>query len=143
MKWRMMAAAAMLLLSLIPQIHLWSVRAGEWNGAYASIQGDESIYSAYLNARIDGRPRRNGPFAGQDSTPKSPLPESAFSIQFIPPLVLSFFARAFGATASTAFIVLAGTTGILSAVSVFWLLTCIVDDRRSAFAGTLFVLCLG
>src|SRR6266699_1506318 len=119
MKRRVMAAAAMLLLSLIPQIHLWFVRGGDWNGAYASIQGDESIYSAYLNARMNGRPRRNDPFAGQDSTPQSPLPESTFSIQFIPPLVLSFFARIFGATASTAFIVLAGATGMLSALSVF------------------------
>src|SRR6266446_197576 len=105
-KWGALAATAVILLSLIPQLHLWYVRGGEWKGAYATLQGDEFLYSAYINALIDGRPRRNDPFAGQDSTPKSPLPESAFSIQFVPAYVISLLARAFGASASTAFIVL-------------------------------------
>src|SRR2546427_12605979 len=88
-KWGALSAATMMLLSLIPQIHLWIVRGRDWNGAYVSAQGDEIFYSAYLNALIDGRPRKNDPFAGKDSTSRSPLPESTFSIQFVPAYVIS------------------------------------------------------
>src|SRR5947207_7182055 len=86
-KWRYCALTclAMVLLSLLPQIHLWKIRGRWWNGAYVSSQGDEFLYSAYINALIEGRTRKNDPFAGTDSTSKSPVSESAFSIQFIPP----------------------------------------------------------
>ncbi len=78
------ASAAIMLLALIPQIHLWYVGGTNWNGTDASVQGDEFLYSAYINALIDGRPRRNDSFAGQDNRTMSPLPESSFSIQFMP-----------------------------------------------------------
>jgi hypothetical protein len=142
-KWCALAAAAMVFLSVLPQLHLWIVRGRDWNGAYVSLQGDESFYSAYLNALMDGRTRRNDPYAGKDSTPTSPLPESTFSIQFVPAYVISFLAKTSGVSASTAFIVLLGLSGLLASLSVFWLLNSIVDDRRLAAAGTLFVLCLG
>jgi hypothetical protein len=142
-KWGVLAATAMVLVSLIPQIHLWCVRGTDWNGTYAPIQGDEYLYSAYVNALIDGRPRLNDPFAGRDSTPESPLPESTFSIQFIPAYVISSLARAFGASASTAFIVLVGTTGLLASLSVFWLLTSVTGNGRLAAVGVLLVLCCG
>src|SRR5262245_16782816 len=105
-KWKLCAAIclAMTFLSLLPEINLWIARGREWNGAYASATGDEVIYSAYLNALINGRPRKNDPFAGRDSTLGSPLPESSFSIQFIPPYAISFLARAFNASASTSMI---------------------------------------
>src|SRR6266536_4724288 len=142
-KWCAMTCLAMVLLSLRPQIHLWIVRGRDWNGAYVSSQGDEFIYSAYINALITGRTRKNDPFAGRNSTSKSPLPESTFSIQFIPPYVIAFLARAFGASASTAMIILIGVAGSLASLSVFWLLKAVVDDHRLAAVGTLFVLCLG
>ncbi len=142
-KWVVLPAAAMVLLSLIPQIHLWLVRGREWNGAYVSPQGDEPLYSAYINALIDGRTRKNDPFGGKDSTPTSPLPESTFSIQFVPAYVISFLARISGASASTAFIVLLGAAGLLASLSVFWLLNSVAGDDRLASAGTLFVLCFG
>ena len=142
-KWIAFAATAMVLLSLIPQIHLWYVRGGEWNGAYATLQGDEFLYSAYVNALIDGRPRRNDPFAGLNSTPKSPLPETAFSIQFVPAYVIALPARAFGASASTVFIVLVAIAGLLASLSVFWLLDSVTGDRKLAAVGVLFVLCCG
>src|SRR5882724_5164584 len=110
------AATAILLLSLMPQIHFWLVRGKEWHGAYATLQGDEFLYSGYINALIDGRPRRNDPFAGRDSTPTSPLPESTFSIQFIPAFVIAWLARAGGASASTAFIVLIAVAGLLASL---------------------------
>jgi len=133
----------MVLLSLLPQIHLWIVRGRDWNGAYVSSQGDEFLYSAYINALIDGRPRKNDPFAGRDSTSKSALPESTFSIQFIPAYVIALSARTFHLSASTAFIALICVAGFLGGLSVFWLLNIVVDDPRLAAVGTLFILCLG
>src|SRR5882672_2957389 len=104
-KWCALASMAMVLLSLIPQIHLWIVRGREWNGAYVSPQGDELLYSAYINALIDGRARKNDPFGGIDSSLSAPLPESIFSIQSVPAYAVALPARIFGLSASTAFIV--------------------------------------
>jgi hypothetical protein len=75
---------AMVLLSLIPQINLWLERGRNWNGAYVTLQSDEPIYSAYVNALINGRARKNDPFGGRDDSAEAPLPESIFSIQFVP-----------------------------------------------------------
>lgn len=131
----------MVLLSLLPQINLWIVRGKEWNGAYTSMHGDESVYSAYINALINGRPRRYDPFTGQDSN--IDLPESTFSIQFIPGYAVAYIARLTGASASTAFIVLTAAAALLASLAVFWLLSAFGLDGRVAAAGTLFVLCLG
>ena len=133
----------MVALSLVPQFHLWLVRGREWNGAYVSPQGDEPLYSAYINALIDGRSRKNDPFGGQDSAPAAPLPESIFSIQFVPAYSIALPARAFGVSASTAFIVLVAVAGLLASLSIFWLLNGVADDRRIAAVGTLIVLCFG
>src|SRR6266404_5250303 len=143
--WKLCALTclAMVLLSLIPQIHLWIVRGRDWNGAYVSAQGDEPLYSAYINALVNGRTRKNDPFGARDSSPKASLPESTSSIQFVPAYVISLLARTSGASASTAFIVLSGAAALLASLSVFWLLNCIAGDNRLAAAGTLLVLCLG
>ena len=133
----------MLLLSLIPQFHLWLVLGREWNGAYVILQGDEPFYSAYINSLVDGRARRNDPYAARDNTLQSAIPESTFSIQFIPAYVISFFARLFGASSSTSMIVLLGASGLLASMAVYWLLNSVTGDKRLATAGTLFVLCLG
>jgi len=127
----------------MPQLHFWLVRKSQWHGAYATLQGDEFLYSAYVNALIDGRPRRNDPFAGRDSTPKSPLPESAFSIQFIPSYVIAWLARVFGASSSGAFIALSGFAGLLASLSLFWLLASITGNSKLAAVGVLVVLCFG
>ena len=142
-KWCALASLAMVVLSLVPQIHLWLVRGREWNGAYVSPQGDEPLYSAYINALIDGRTRKNDPFGARDSSSSAPLPESTFSIQFVPAYVVALPARAFGISASTAFIVLIAVAALLASLSVFWLLDSVAGDPRLAAAGTLFVLCLG
>jgi len=138
-----MTAVGVVLLSLLPQIHFWLVRGGNWNGAYATIQGDEFLYSAYINALIDGRPRRNDPFAGRDSTPASPLPESTFSIQFIPSFAIAWLARALHFSASSAFIALLAVAGLLASLSIFWLLASIIGDGKVAAVGVMFVVCLG
>jgi hypothetical protein len=143
--WKLCAltSLAMVLLSLIPQIHLWLVRGQDWNGAYVSPQGDEPLYSAYINALIDGRSRKNDPFGGKDSSSNAPLPESTFSIQFVPAYVIALPARALGISASTAFIVLIAVAALLASLSVFYLLNYVIADPRLAAAGTLFVLCVG
>lgn len=142
-KWCALAAMAIVLLSLVPQFHFWLVRGSHWQGAYAMLQGDEFFYSAYINALIDGRPRRNDPFAGQDDHPQASLPESLFSIQFIPSFIIAWFARAVGVSASTAFITLLGAGGLLASISVFWLLASVTGDNRGAAVGVLVVLCFG
>lgn len=133
----------MVVLSLVPQVHLWVVRGREWNGAYVSSQGDESLYSAYINALIDGRSRKNDPFGGLDSTAAAPLPESIFSIQFFPAYAIALTARAFGVSASTAFIALVALAALLASVSICWLLNGVAEDPRIAAVGTLIVLCFG
>lgn len=140
-KWCALTAGVMLLLSLLPQINLWIVRGKEWNGAYTSLHGDEFLYSAYTNALINGRPRRYDPFTGQDKNVS--LPESTFSIQFIPGYALSYLARLTGTSASTAFIMLLGIAALLASLAIFWLLDAFVGDARVAAVGTLFVLCFG
>jgi hypothetical protein len=127
----------------MPQLHLWLMRGSQWHGAYAIVQPDELLYSAYVNALIDGRPRRNDPVSGRDDNPQTPLPESLFSIQFVPAYTIAFFARTFGTSASTAFIVLIGTAGLLASLSVFWLLYSVIGDSRFAAMGMLVVLCFG
>ncbi len=143
LKWCALTCLAMLVLSLMPQIHLWVVRGREWNGAYVSPQGDEPLYSAYINALIDGRSRRNDPYGARDDSPQAPLPESAFSIQFVPAYAIALPARIFGISASTAFIVLIAAAALLGSISVFWLLNLLTGDHQFSAAGTLFVLCFG
>jgi hypothetical protein len=142
-KWCALVSLAMVLLSLIPQIHLWIVRGRDWNGAYVSSQTDEPLYSAYVNALINGRARKNDPFGGKDDSSDAPLPESIFSIQFVPAYAVALPARILGSSAATAFIVLIATAALLASLSVFWLLKNITGDHRLAATGTLFVLCLG
>jgi len=131
----------MVLLSLLPQIQLWIARGKDWNGAFTTLHGDESVYSAYTNALINGRPRRYDPFTGQDKN--AGLPESTFSIQFIPGYAVSYLARLTGTSASTAFIILLGLAGLLASLSVFWLLNSLGCEPRISAVGTLFVLCFG
>ncbi len=142
-KWCAIPCLAMVLLSLIPQIHLWIVRGRDWNGGYVSLQGDEPLYSAYLSALMEGRTRKNDPFGGKDNSPGAPLPESIFSIQFVPAYAIAFPAKIFGMSASTAFIALIAAAALFATLSVFWLLSHITSDYRFSAAGALSVLCLG
>lgn len=142
-KWCALAVTAITFLALLPQLHFWLVRGSQWNGAYTILQPDELLYSAYVNALIDGRPRRNDPVSGRDDHPESPLPESLFSIQSVPPYAIALPARALGLSASTAFIVLIGVVGFLASLSVFWLLESAIGDSRFAAVGALVVLCFG
>ncbi|MGH9931373.1 MAG: hypothetical protein ACREA9_19375 [Pyrinomonadaceae bacterium] len=142
-RWGVLAALGMMLLALWPQMNMWIARGHNWQGSYVSVQGDEVAYSAYINALIDGRPRRNDPYSGRDDTPAQLRPESLFSVQFFPAYAVALPARFFGISASTAFIVLIAISAITSALAVFWLLATITGNSKLAATGALVVLCLG
>lgn len=142
-KWGILAAVAVTLLSLIPQFFMWGTRGSQWNGSYAEFHGDEWVYSAYVQALIDGRPRRNDPYTGRDERPGQPQPESLFSIQFVPAYLIAMPARALGISSSTAFILLGIVASFLSCLAGFWLLANITQDEKLASAGALVVLTFG
>jgi hypothetical protein len=142
-KWGALAIAAITFLSLMPQLRFCLARGSQWRGSYIALQDDEIVYSAYVNALIDGRPRRTDPSAGLDDHPQSPLPESLFSVQFVPPLVIAWLARVCGASASSAFIALIGIAGFLTSLSLFWLFSSLTGDRNFSAVGILIVLCFG
>ncbi len=143
--WRfgIFAAIAFTLVALYPQLALIKERGEDWNGSYAYFSQDEIAYSAYVNALIDGRPRRNDPYTGRDDVPGAPQAESLFSIQFIPAYLIALPARAFGLTASTTFILLTGIVAFASVLALFWLIKLVAGDDRFAATASLVVLCLG
>lgn len=142
-KWGALIALAMTIIGLYPQINLWISRGSEWQGSYALTQGDEVMYSAYVNALIDGRPRRNDPFNGRDALPGQPAYESLNSIQFVPAYAVALPARALGLSASTAFIFLLVAAAVASSLAIFWLLATLTGDSKTAAAGALLTLCFG
>jgi hypothetical protein len=144
-RWRLgvFAAICVTLLALHPQSVLVHERGKEWNGAYALFSQDEVAYSAYVNALIAGRPRRNDPYTGRDDSAAAPQHESLFSIQFVPAYTIALPARALGLSATTAFIILTAAVAFLSTLVIFWLLLLVTRDERLAAAGALVVVCLG
>ena len=138
-RWGALAALAITLVGLYPQVHLWWVRGREWQGSYVLMQGDETAYSAYVNALIDGRPRRNDPFNGRDV----PTYETLHSIQFIPAYAVALPARLLGLSGSTAFVWLLVLAALASSLAIFWLLAMLTGDSKSAAVGTLLILCFG
>jgi hypothetical protein len=144
-EWKLavLGALAFTLLSLYPHFLMWSVRGQSWNGSYAELHGDEWTYSAYVQALIDGRPRRNDSYTGRDDRPGSPQPESLFSIQFVPAYLIALPARTLGMSSSMAFIVLAVLAPFFACLAIFWLLLNLIRDEKLAAAGAVIVLCLG
>jgi hypothetical protein len=142
-RWLALATLGVTLLAIYPQINLWLGRGKDWHGSYVLVQGDEIAYSAYINALIDGRPRRNDPFMGRDDLPGKPLPESLFSIQVVPAYAIAWPARLFRLSASTTFILLIVICAIAASLAIFWLVRSITGDDALAAAGVLITLCLG
>src|ERR1044072_6965310 len=144
-RWGILAACVFTLLSVYPQFYSWLNCGGYWQRtiAYNEGLGDEVAYAAYVNALIDGRPRRNDPYTGRDDRPDAPLPESLFSIQFIPAYVLALPARTLGISATTAFIILTPLVAFTAGLAVFFLIFQASDSNRLAACGVLVVLCLG
>src|SRR6266853_5960379 len=101
-RWRcgLFAAAALMLVSLVPQFHFIINRCRQWQGANAIAHPDEVAYSAYLAALIRGNPRRYDPYTGSEQ-----VPESLFSIQLVPAYAIALPARVFGLRAATVFMI--------------------------------------
>lgn len=122
---------------------MWGVRGQQWNGSFAEGDADEWVYAGYVQALIDGRPRRNEPYTGRDDQLDHPQPESLFSIQFVPAYALALPARFLGLSSSTVFIVLGFLGPFLSCLAIFWLVKEVIKDPRLAAAGSIFVICFG
>ena len=122
-RWKLgiLAGLGVLLVTTIPQLRLWTERRGEIHGAYAFIDPDELVYSAYLNSIVDGKPRRNDPFLPRMNE-SAVAHETYFSLQFLPPFAVAFVTKLLGLKAATAFIVLTPLFAFVSALAVFWLL---------------------
>ncbi len=142
-RWGVLAGLAMVLFALYPQFKLWTSPGREFQGAYALNDIDEVAYSAYLQALIDGRSRRNDPYTGADMASGSELNESLFSVQFATPMVIAIPARVLRLSSSTTMIVVGAVSAFASVLAIFYLLGLLTGDSRLAAAGALAVLCLG
>jgi hypothetical protein len=144
-QWRLalVGALAFTLLSLYPHFLMWNTRGQNWNGSYAELHGDEWAYSAYVQALIDGRPRRNDSFTGRDDRLGNRQPESLFSIQFIPAYLIALPARTLGMSSSSAFIALAVFAPFFACLAIFWLLLTLMRDEKLAAGGSIVILCFG
>lgn len=138
-----LVAVFLMIIGLYPQISLRSVRGTDYQGVYAYNDLDETAYAGYLQALIDGRPRRNNPFTGVDDNSDKPLAESLFSIQFLAPYLVAVPARIFGINASTALIWVAAFAALAAALAVYQLALSLTSDSFFAAATTLVVLCCG
>ena len=144
-KWKygVLVGLISIFFGLYPQIDLWQKRGTDFQGTFASNDLDEIAYAAYLQALIDGRPRKNDPYSGRDESPENPQPESIFSIQFLPPLVLSIPARIVGANASQMFTATSAIFIFLTALAMFWLISLITGNEIYAAVGTLLIISIG
>jgi hypothetical protein len=136
--WRLgfLAAAAVVVVTSIPQAAMIARQGSAWHRSYALLDFDEVSYSAYLNSLIQGRSRRNNPYLGDAAGAH----ESLFSIQFIPPYAMALPARTLGISTSTAFILLLPLMAFASGLAVFWLLYQITNSETTSAVGTLIVL---
>lgn len=134
-----MGAAILAIITSLPQAYLCYDRGSEWNGAYAYFDRDEFAYSAYVNALIDGRPRHNDPYTGEDGGAY----ETLFSVQFIPAYSIAIPARVLGISASTAFIILVPVITVASTLILFVLLVEITQNAFFSAVGAVGVLSFG
>lgn len=141
-KWFFGVAAGIIVavLAVYPQYNLQKLRGGDFQGAFASCDLDEMAYASYLQALIDGRPRRNDPYTGRDAAADNPQPESLFSIQFFPAYLVAVPARIFGLSVSQAMPVVSALSAFLATLALFWLIVSITEDALLAFVGTLVVM---
>jgi len=126
-------------LALYPQISLWVSKGSAWKGSYVVSNYDETAYSGYVNSLVAGNVRKNDPFLATDSTAH----ESLYSIQFIPAYLIAIPTRLLGISTSTAFILLAFITALLSCFALCWFLFSITGEPLLSSAGALVVLCVG
>ncbi|NJM52150.1 MAG: hypothetical protein HC846_01410, partial [Blastocatellia bacterium] len=80
----------MAFLSLYPQFYFQLKRGDLYNGATFYYDFDECNYAAYIQALIDGRPRKNSIYEGGDEPQEK---ETFYSIQFVAAYVVAIPAR--------------------------------------------------
>lgn len=142
-RWGLMAALAIMVLTVLPQVCFLGDRGHQWHGANAAMHPDEVAYSSYIASLIRGRPRRNDPYTGREDLPGAPVSESLFSIQLVPAYLTALPARWLGLTASNVFMAFPVLFAGLASLAVFWLLTLLTCDERLGAAGTWFILGFG
>lgn len=128
-----------LFLAIFPQLNIWLVKGSAWQGAFVVSNYDEVAYSAYVNSLIEGRPRKNDPFIGQDNIPG----ETLYSIQLVPAYAIALPAKFLGLSASTAFVILNFLIAIFSSLVIFALLRAVTRDNLISGIGVVVVLCFG
>ncbi|MFL6209066.1 MAG: hypothetical protein ACJ74W_09460 [Pyrinomonadaceae bacterium] len=142
-RWGIVAAVALMLLALYPQLAFRRAQGSAWAGSYFSYHADEAAYLAYVNALIDGRPRRNDPYTDRDDLPSAPQPESILSIHFVPAYLIAVPARLCHISAQTAFIILNVLMAAAATLAVYLLIALVTSHGGLAATGTLIVLCGG
>ncbi|MEO6589172.1 MAG: hypothetical protein ABIP06_07680 [Pyrinomonadaceae bacterium] len=142
-RWSLAISAGVILgiLALYPQYNLQrNLRGAEFSGAFASCDLDEMAYASYLQALIDGRPRKNDPYTGRDDENGSGQYESLFSIQFFPAYLAAIPARILGLSGAQLMPILSFVSAFFTALAIFWLIVSITEDEFIAFTGTLVIL---
>lgn len=140
--WLLAIAAGLIsaVFAVYPQINLQVLRGGEFEGAFASCDLDEMAYASYLQALIDGRPRRNDPYTGRDDAAHAAQPESLFSIQFVPAYAAAIPARLAGLSAAQTMPLISAFSAFFTALALFWLIASVTADDYYSFVGTLVVI---
>lgn len=134
------AGVILAVFAVFPQLNLRVLRGNDFQGAFASCDLDEMAYASYLQALIDGRPRRNDPYTGRDDEANTAQPESLFSMQFLPAYLAAVPARFLGLSASQTMPLISIFSAFFTAVALFWLIVSVTVDDLYAFVGTLIVL---
>jgi hypothetical protein len=142
-RWGLLAALPIVMLALLPQVRLIIDRGGEWHGANASMHPDEVAYSGYAAAVARGRPRKVDPYTERAYRDGTPIPESLYSIQFVPVYIVALLARWLGLTTASAYICGSAVFAAFCALAVFWLVTLLTRDEKVGLAAVWIVLGLG
>ena len=142
-RWGLVAATAIMVLAMLPQLLFLVDRGSEWHGANAAMHPDEVAYSAYTASLIRGRSRRNDPYTGREDRPDTPIPESLFSIQIVPAFMAAEPARGIGLTAANVFMVFPVLCAAAATLAIFWFIALLTGDRRLAAAAVCFILGFG
>lgn len=130
----------MAFLSLYPQFYFQIKRGENYNGATFYYDFDESAYASYLQALIDGRPRKNSIYQGLEEPTTN---ENLFSIQFASAYLAAIPARILGLNSESAFLAISVLVSFFVSLSIFAFLFQITKNEAFSAVGTLFILLFG
>ena len=133
------AGLVLAFFCVYPQLKLVYNRGDAFNGHYAYNDIDEVAYASYVKALMDGRPRKNDPYSGRDSSPAEPQPESLFSIQFAAPYTIAIPASILGVPVTWAMTLSGAFAGLLAVLAAFWLIFRMTANSWYAMAASLTV----